>query len=87
MVKLLPVTILAARIWSFCKRSFSVELQHPQTDYFRYLEEIFYSQIIAYVFGCKELCQDSRGNIICTFIHFIESYIKKSIELNRENYN
>ena len=38
--------------------------------YFWYLEEICYSQIIVYFFSCKELCQDSRANIIGTFIYF-----------------
>ena len=32
--------------------------------------DFFYSQIIAYFFSCKELCQDSRANIIGTFIYF-----------------
>ena len=31
---------------------------------------LFYSQIIAYFFSCKELCQDNRANIIGTFIYF-----------------
>ena len=30
----------------------------------------FYSQIIAYLFSCKELCQDSKVSIIGTFIYF-----------------
>ena len=38
--------------------------------YFWYLDQTFYSQIIAYLFSCKELCQDSRANIIGTFIYF-----------------
>ena len=43
--------------------------------YFWYLEEIFYSQIIAYFFSCKELCQDSRANIIGTFIYFNHQFL------------
>ena len=39
------------------------------------MEEIFYSQIIAYYFSCKELCQDSSANIICTSIYFNISII------------
>ena len=36
--------------------------------YIRYLEETCCSEIIAYFSSCKELCQDSRDNIIGTFI-------------------
>ena len=31
---------------------------------------LFYSQVIAYFFSCKELCQDIRANIVGTFLYF-----------------